>query len=96
MDNINLKKGQPYMVKYRGGMKSVRRIYRGEEEVLNIKHLVFSSKVKKGVYAVVDEVTNAKGEKTGVCFYHWKNTNKAPLQDIPIPYYDLLEVRQVS
>ena len=58
MENVQLIKGQPYMVKHTGGIKAVRRIYRGEETgVCDIKRFVFSAKVKKGVFAEVEEVT---------------------------------------
>lgn len=93
MQNSQLILGQPYMVKHIGGIKAVRRIYRGEESgVLNIKRFVFSAKVRKGVFAIVEEQTNENGDKTGVCFYHWKNTRKVPRQEISIPYYDLKQV----
>ena len=97
MENIELIKGHPYMVKHHGGKKAVRRIYRGEETgVLDMKRLVFTAKVNKGVFAVVDEQTNDKGEKTGICFYHWKNTQSVPVQEISIPYYDLKDIKPIS
>lgn len=97
MENVQLIKGQPYMVKHTGGIKAVRRIYRGEETgVLNIQRFVFSSKVKKGVFAEVDEVTDKDGNKTGVCFYKWENTQTVPAQEISIPYYDLKQVTPIK
>lgn len=85
------------MVKHTGGLKAVRRIYRGEEVgVCDIKRFVFSAKVKKGVFAEVEECTDNEGNKTGVCFYHWKNTNKVPAQEISIPYYDIKQIKPIN
>ena len=97
MNQLKLIKGQPYMVKHRGGVKSTRRIYRGEETgVLGINRLVFSAKVKKGVYVVIEEVKDKDGNKTGVCFYHWKNTQTVPAQEISIPSYDLIKIEAAN
>lgn len=97
MDNVQLIKGQPYMVKHHGGIKAVRRIYRGEEKgILDIQRFVFSSKVKKGVFAEVEEAADKNGNKTGVVFYHWKNTQTVPAQEISIPYYDLKEIKPIK
>lgn len=96
-NTIELIKGQPYMVKHRGSVKSTRRIYRGEEiGVCNIKRFVFSSKVKKGVFAEVEEVKDKDGNKTGVCFYTWKNTQSVPCQEISIPFYDIIQVTPIN
>ena len=96
MDNLKLIKGQPYMVKHTGALKAARRIYRGEETgVLGIKRFVFSSRVGKGVFAEVEEQTDKEGNKTGVCFYHWKNTQTIPAQEISIPYYDLKQITPI-
>lgn len=97
MNNIELIKGKSYMVKHRGGLKAVRRVYKGDEVgVLDIKRFVFSAKVNKGVYAVVEEVTDKNGNKTGVRFITWKNTQTIPKQEVSIPYYDLIEVKAES
>lgn len=97
MNNVQLIKGQPYMVKHTGGVKAVRRIYRGEETgVCDIKRFVFSAKVKKGVFAEVEEQTDKDGNKTGVCFYKWKNTQTVPAQEISIPYYDLKQITAIN
>ena len=97
MNEVKLIKGQPYMVKHTGAIKSVRRIYRGEEMgVCGIKRFVFSAKVKKGVFAEVEEQTDKNGNKTGVCFYRWKNTHTVPKQEISIPYYDLKQIISIN
>ena len=97
MNNVQLIKGQPYMVKHTGGIKAVRRIYRGEETgVCDIKRFVFSAKVRRGVFAEVEEQTDKDGNKTGVCFYHWKNTQTIPAQEISIPYYDLKQITPIN
>jgi hypothetical protein len=94
---IELIKGQPYMVKHRGSLRATRRIYKHEEVgVCNIKRYVFSAKVKNGVYADVEEVTNKNGVKTGVCFFRYKNTQTLPSQEISIPYYDIIEISPIN
>lgn len=97
MENINLTPGKPYKVKFRGGSKTVTRVYRGEETRFDlIKCFVFTSKVKKGVYAEIDIVKDKDGEPTGVKFWHWKNSSIVPRQDVSIPYYDLQKVEECN
>lgn len=92
-NELNLIIGRPYLVKHRGGKFFVRRIYKGEEVgICNIKAFIFSAKVKKGVFVEYTEQVDKDGNKTGVCFYTWKNTQSIPRQEIAVPYYDLLQV----
>lgn len=96
-NNLNLIPGKPYMVKYRGGNKKVRRIYKGEEVgVCDMKRFVFSSKVNKNVYAEVEVQTDKDGQPTGVRFFKWKNTQNVPAQEVSIPHYDLLQVESIN
>ncbi len=94
---IELTKGKPYMVKHRGGDKFTRRVFRGiEEGVLNMQRLVFTSKVKRNVYAIIDEVIGKDGQPNGVCFWKWVNTQSVPNQEISIPYFDIIEIKTIN
>lgn len=87
----NLIEGQPYMVKHYKGEKAVRRIFRGTEKRFgDIDCFVFSSKVKKGVFAEVEHAGN------GVRFFKWKNTQTVPRQEVSIPFYDLIQATPIN
>lgn len=104
MTNIKIKnteteliRGNAYMVKHRGGQKYTRRIFRGTEEgVLEMQRLVFTAKVKKNVYAIIEEVKDKDGKPNGVTFWKWKNTQSVPSQEISIPYFDILEIKPTN
>lgn len=92
MENLNLVKGKAYLVKHYGGKKRVRRIYKGEEMRFDsIKCFVFSSKVSKDL-----TVTHRETEDTESFTFHLNGTAKAPNQEVSIPYYDLLEVKDAN
>ena len=92
-NGIILERGKPYIVKHSAGNKNVRRIFRGIEKRFDtITCLVFTSKVKKGVFAELDIVKDAQGKETGVVFWKWKNTSSIPSQEISIPLYDIKSI----
>jgi hypothetical protein len=76
-NTIELIKGQPYMVKHRGSLKSTRRVYRGEEiGVCNIKRYVFSSKVKREYLQKSKKRKIKKEIKRAYVFSHGRTHNQ--------------------
>lgn len=85
---INLVYGCQYLVKHFGGKKFVRRIYKGDEMRFDkIKCLVFSSSVNANAYALIEFLSGGRKQIT------YKNTNKIPISEISIPFYDVIEIK---
>jgi len=82
---IFLKRGRHYLVKHYGSSKFVRRFFKGYEKRFDsILCYVFSSKIDKKLEIIWDDK-----DKTFTI-----RGNKLPAQEISIPFYDLIKIKE--
>ena len=86
METIKLEIGKHYMVKHSKQGRFVRRFFKGTEGRFKGEILcyVFSSRIDKSV-----KVEYNKKEKVFTMF-----GSKTPAQEISIPFYDLIDIKE--